>query len=393
MGGSILRAVLYAFLGFGVLVACVFPFYAHFFVEWKPGMLPWFVAGCFVAGVLIGFANYWVMNLILVRKLKRISSVAGRIANRDLTATCSMRSADTLGEIIDAFNHMTMTLRDLINQTSTLSGEVRAESGAIHDQVNQIHVHVGDQADLTRRITDAMKVMTESLASVGRNSALAAQRAREACDAAATGKTMAGETVEAMRRIQSAVTTTSDMVETLDKSAVDIGGTVTIIREIADQTNLLALNAAIEAARAGEQGRGFAVVADEVRKLAEKTGQATNQIGAMIESIQAETRQAGKSIGAAMVEASTGTDNARRMGEALATITERFEDVTRMVADIAAATERQNQGVAEVQSDVEGIDALIRQTHTNTVHGVDMAESLAGRANELDATVKAFRLN
>jgi methyl-accepting chemotaxis protein len=384
---------LYAYLGFGVLVACVFPFYAHFFVEWKPGMLAWFVLGCFVAGVLIGFANHWVMNVVLVSKLKRISSVAGRIANGDLTATCSMHSADTLGEIIGAFNHMTTTLRDLITQAVRLSGEVRAGSGSIHDQVNQIHAHVGDQADLTGRITHAMKDMTEGLSKVGKGSALAAQRAHEAGAAAAGGKAMAGDSVEAMRRIEAAVASTSAMVETLDKSAAAIGGTVTLIREIADQTNLLALNAAIEAARAGEQGRGFAVVADEVRKLAEKTGQATNQIATMIQGIQAETRDAARAIGAVMDETSAGADNARRMGEALATITARFEDVTRMVAEIAATTERQNDGVREVQADVEGIDALIRQTLENTVRGVEGAEALASRANELDASVKVFRLS
>jgi methyl-accepting chemotaxis protein len=392
MGGSILRAVLYSYLGFGVLVACVFPFYAHFFVEWKPGMLTWFVVGCFVAGILIGFANYWVMNLVLVSKLKRISTVANRIAERDLSLTCDMTSADTIGEIIDGFNHMTLTLRDLITQTSRLSGQVRAESDAIREQMNQIHIHVSDQAGLTGRINGAMRAMTESIGTVGQNSALAALRAQEAGTAARAGDSMAGASVQAMERIQAAVVTTSTMLDTLGKSALAIGGTVTIIHEIADQTNLLALNAAIEAARAGEQGRGFAVVADEVRKLAEKTGQATSQIGAMIQSIQVESEEANKAIDAVMAEARMGDDNARRMGESLATITLRFEEVARMVTDIAAATESQNQGVRAVLDDIEGIDALNRHTNENTVRGVNMASALAGQANDLDASVKTFRI-
>jgi methyl-accepting chemotaxis protein len=96
---SILRQVLVSFLGFGILVACLFPFYAHFFVEWKPGMLPWFVLGCFVAGIVIGIANYWVMNLVLVSRLRRISKVASSIAGKDLSFSCAMRSNDTVGEI------------------------------------------------------------------------------------------------------------------------------------------------------------------------------------------------------------------------------------------------------------------------------------------------------
>jgi len=106
MKPSILRNLLFSFLGFGVAVAAVFPFYADFFVEWKPGMLVWFVFGCLVAGVVIGIVNYWLLNVILLNKLRRISEVATSISNKDLSFSCSMESADTIGEIIDSFNGM-----------------------------------------------------------------------------------------------------------------------------------------------------------------------------------------------------------------------------------------------------------------------------------------------
>jgi methyl-accepting chemotaxis protein len=383
---------LFSFLGFGVLAACLFPFYAHFFVEWKPGMLPWFVLGCFVAGICIGFANYWVMNIVLVSKLRRISVVASSIASKDLSFTCSISSNDTLGEIIDSFNHMAQTLRELITQTSMLSGEVRNDSAAIRNQAGQIHANVNEQANLTARISSAMKDMTQSIDVVSNGSTHAAKQAHEAGEAANQGAAVAQRSVEAMQRIQGSVGATSGMVEKLSQSALDIGSTVSVIEEIADQTNLLALNAAIEAARAGEQGRGFAVVADEVRKLAEKTSQATGQIAAMIQSIQAETRQANQAMNVVLSDAQSGVDNARQTGEALDLITQRFEAVAGMVRDIAQATETQNTAVKGVCDNVEGIDSLNRQTLDNTLRGVEMANALASQSNALDETVKTFKL-
>ena len=123
MKPSILRNLLFSYLGFGVVVAIIFPFYADFFVEWKPGMLVWFVVGCLVAGLIIGIANYWLFNIILLQKLRRISEVANSISNKDLSFSCSMESADTIGEIIISFNGMSQNLRDLIGQTSSLSGD------------------------------------------------------------------------------------------------------------------------------------------------------------------------------------------------------------------------------------------------------------------------------
>ncbi len=392
MAGSILRKVLFSFLGFGVLAAGLFPFYAHFFVEWKPGMLQWFVVGCFVAGILIGFANYWVMNLVLVSKLRRISKVASSIASKDLSFSCAMRSNDTIGEIIDSFNNMAQTLRELISRTSGLSGEVRYESAAIRDQASQIHINVTQQEILTKHISGAMQAMTESIASVSKGSTDAADQAREAGEAAHQGNSVAQRSVEAMQRIQTSVGDTSHRVDMLSQSAQEIGKTVSIIEEIADQTNLLALNAAIEAARAGEQGRGFAVVADEVRKLAEKTSQATAQIATMIQSIQSETKQANQAIAVVMADASSGMDHAHQTGESLELITRRFETVAHMVRAIAEAAEAQNKAVSGVCDNVAGIESLNRQTLENTVRGVDMANALSTQSNDLDDSVKAFKL-
>jgi methyl-accepting chemotaxis protein len=392
MPRSILKQVLFAFLAFGIAVAGIFPFYADFFVEWKPGMLSWFVVGCFLAGIFIGVANYYVMKVVLVSKLKRISQVAGAIANKDLTFTCSMVSHDTIGDIIISFNHMAATLRDLIAQASSLSSQVRVDSDGIQGQTDQIRDRVHRLADLTREIGQSIHQLDSAVAAIASRSLEASQQAEEAGSTARHGIGVAKESIDGMARIHDRVSGATVRVERLAESAQQVGSIVAVIKEIADQTNLLALNAAIEAARAGEQGRGFAVVADEVRKLAEKTSEATNQISQMITTIQGETQQAIDAIGDSMNEAQKGVDHARRSGEALERIMDGVQQVVSQVGEIAQATSLQKSSVQSVRNNIETIEALNQQTLEAAEQGVGMAANLSAQSNDLDDAVKSFRL-
>ncbi|MCU0840842.1 MAG: methyl-accepting chemotaxis protein [Thiobacillaceae bacterium] len=389
---SILRRVLFAFLSFGTFVACVFPFYANFFVEWKEGMLPWFVLGCLIAGLFIGVVNYWVMNIVLVSKLRRISHVAGAIANKDLSFTCAMQSNDTIGEIIDSFNNMSATLRDLISKTSSLSSQVRSGSDGIRSQAGQIHDRVDILAERSRQISAAIQALDTAVAEISLRSQHAADQAGEAGNTARAGVGVARESIEGMERIHNRVSSATERVELLGKSSQEVGAIVSVIKEIADQTNLLALNAAIEAARAGEQGRGFAVVADEVRKLAEKTGQATTEIGQMINTIQAETGQAIEAISQGMTEAQAGVGHVRRVGESLERIIQVVDQVVTLVGDIAQATASQKSAVESARDSVAAIEQLNAQTLSDSVKGVNMTADLTAQANSLDEAVKSFKL-
>ena len=393
MKPSILRNLLFSYLGFGVSVAIVFPFYADLFVEWKPGMLVWFVVGCLVAGLLIGVANYWLFNLILLKKLRRISEVATSISNKDLSFSCSMESADTIGEIITSFNGMSQNLRDLIGQTSSLSGTVRGDSGNIRELMNKINANVDQQSSRAGQINSAIDHLAHTVGEISSNSNEAANQAREAASVASQGGMVVQQTIGGMDKISQAVNEAAQAVESLGKSSDQIGAIVAVIKEIAEQTNLLALNAAIEAARAGEQGRGFAVVADEVRKLAEKTTNATQEIGQMIQSIQQETGQAVKIMETGTLEVRSGVGKAREAGEALNKIVEGVELVTRMVQDIAQATNLQNEDVSSIRENIVEIGSLIDDTSKNTRDGSDKAEDLVSLAGNLDNVVKAFKLS
>lgn len=389
---SILRQVLIAYLGFGAAVAFVFPFYAHYFVEWKPGMLPWFVLGCFIAGLLIGAANYWMMNLLLVSKLRRIAQVAGAIANKDLSRLCNLRSHDTIGEIIDAFNHMTVTLRDLIARTSDLSSLVKADSDGLRSQASQVHGRVDTLNERVRKISTAIIDLETAIAEISARSRDANTQAVAAGSAAREGASTAQESIAGMERIHARVRSATELVERLGKSSQEVGAIVSVIKEIADQTNLLALNAAIEAARAGEQGRGFAVVADEVRNLAEKTAKATTQISQMINTIQTETAQAIEAIEQGMIEAEAGKGLVHRVGGGLERIIEAIDHVVAMVAEIAHAVATQQSAVQALRDNVTVIEALNAQTLQDAEHSVDMAEQLRQQANSLEVAVNSYKL-
>ena len=393
MQPSILRNVLFSFLGTGVLMACIFPFYAHFFVDWKPGMLLWFVIGCVIAGLVIGFVNYLVINLVLISKLRRISHVAGAIAHRDLSFSCSIQSADTIGEIIQSFNDMAETLRELLSRTSDLSGQVRGECNTIHAQADRIHQRVERMNASAGEIGSAVSHLDHAIGDISDRTRKASDQAREAGLIAQEGVNVAKESLVGMERIHTTVNEATAFVEKLGRSSQDVGAIVAVIKEIADQTNLLALNAAIEAARAGEQGRGFAVVADEVRKLAEKTTQATGEIGQMIQNIQSETRQATEAIGHGMTEASAGVGHARKAGEALSRIAGSVADVAGQVAEIATATSSQRQAVEQVRSSIHAIEALNGETLEDAEKGLSLAANLSTSTHSLDEAVKSFRLN
>ena len=392
MKSSLLRNLLLSFLAFGLGVALIFPFYADFFVEWKPGMLPWFVVGCVIAGLVIGIANYYLVNVILLKRLRRISEVAIAISNKDISHTCSLQSADTIGEIVDSFNKMAANLRELIGQTINLSDKVHEGSDHIVEFMHDTTSNLGQQSSKSDEISQAVGNLATTIGEIADHSNEAAVSAREAAQVARNGGAVVEQSVRGMRQIERAVNQAAQSIQELNTHSESIGHTVTLIKEISDQTNLLALNAAIEAARAGEQGRGFSVVADEVRKLAERAVNATNEISKMVVAIRQQTAEVINIMKSGISEVQSGVDNANLAGESLKKIVDSVAQVTAMVENVATTTARQKEDVMRVESNIAEITALISNSAKIIDQGEAASSELSILSSDLNGTVKAFKL-
>jgi methyl-accepting chemotaxis protein len=221
---------------------------------------------------------------------------------------------------------------------------------------------------------------------------MAAEGAQRASQTASDGATVVERTVTVMGQIADKVKESARTVESLGVRSDQIGAIIGTIEDIADQTNLLALNAAIEAARAGEQGRGFAVVADEVRALAERTTRATKEIGEMIKAIQKETKGAVTAMEQGVHQVENGTAEAAKSGQALQEIMQQINDVAMQVNQIATAAEEQTVTTREISSNMMQITDVVQQTSLGAQESATAAAQLNGNAEELQRLVRQFKL-
>lgn len=392
MKPSILRNLMFSFLALGLVMGAVFPVFANLFVEWKPGMLVWFVVSALAAGAIVGLANYWLVNWVLLSKLRRISQVATAISNKDISHSCTMQSHDMIGEIINGFNKMASNLRDLIGEVASMSGHVNRDASTIQDLMAGVRTRFVAQQQTVGSINSSTETLSDTVAQISSSASQVSEAARNASNLAKSGGNIVQETIQGMRQINESVTLGSSAVDNLGRKSDEIGAIVAVINGIAEQTNLLALNAAIEAARAGEQGRGFAVVADEVRKLAEKTAQATQEISSMIQSVQMETRNAISTMQSGTEQVRGGVEKATEAGRALQEIVLSVERVSEMIELIAAGAASQNQMVSGVRGHVDEISRMVRDASADTVTGEQATSELANLSAKLDQVIKQFKL-
>lgn len=392
MKPSILRNLMFSFLALGLVMGAVFPVFANLFVEWKPGMLVWFVVSALAAGAIVGLANYWLVNWVLLSKLRRISQVATAISNKDISHSCTMQSHDMIGEIINGFNKMASNLRDLIGEVASMSGHVNRDARTIQDLMAGVRTRFVAQQQTVGSINSSTETLSDTVAQISSSASQVSEAARNASNLAKSGGNIVQETIQGMRQINESVTLGSSAVDNLGRKSDEIGAIVAVINGIAEQTNLLALNAAIEAARAGEQGRGFAVVADEVRKLAEKTAQATQEISSMIQSVQMETRNAISTMQSGTEQVRGGVEKATEAGRALQEIVLSVERVSEMIELIAAGAASQNQMVSGVRGHVDEISRMVRDASADTVTGEQATGELANLSAKLDQVIKQFKL-
>lgn len=322
--------------------------------------------------------------------IKELSDGAEQIARNDLTVSFSPKSDnDTLG---NAFRTMVDNLTTVVNQISENAEQLVSAASEVASSSEEMSHGANEQTNQVTQISTAIEEMTSTILESSRNAGDATGASRNASGTAVTGGQIVSDTISGMQKIADVVRSSADSIGKLAKSADQIGQIIGVIDDIADQTNLLALNAAIEAARAGEQGRGFAVVADEVRKLAERTGKATGEITEMIRGIQQETSEAVQSMESGIGEVDKGRELADRAGNSLSEIVNMSQQVMDMIQQIATATEEQSAASEQISKNVESVSAITRQTATGAEQSAMAAEQLNNQAEDLRRIVATFRL-
>jgi len=344
-------------------------------------------------GFLLGAAVSG-MTIRSIRSIMfRLVATMQRVAANDLaTDDAEITTEDEIGQAGTAFNRMKNSLREMIQSIAGTAQHVASASEELSSSATQQAQSAETQKDQTAQVATAMQEMSSTVLQVSENSNKAAEASRQAAETARRGGAIVEETLSRMRAIADSVSGTAKKMDELGKSSDQIGQIVGVINDIADQTNLLALNAAIEAARAGEQGRGFAVVADEVRKLAERTTTATKEIAGMIKNIQQETKTAVTAMETGTKQVEEGVKSTIQAGGSLKEIIHMAEQVGEMVMQIATAAMEQSSASEEVNQNMEKIAKLVKESADGAQQSAKACQDLSSLAFDLQNMVGTFKL-
>lgn len=352
----------------------------------------WFMYGFGLAALVLSIVTSIVITRSIKRPLNEIVGTITDIAGGDLTRRVDYQSKDELGQLCNHFNDFVGVFQNIMVGLVADAGKVASASTQLMSTAHLMAEGSEEVVAQANTVATAGEEMAATSNDIAHNCHLTAQSARRANDAAVEGSGVVQATVTVMGSIAECVKSAAKTVELLGSRSDQIGAIVGTIEDIADQTNLLALNAAIEAARAGEQGRGFAVVADEVRALAERTTRATKEISDMIKSIQNETKSAVTAMEEGNKEVERGTQEAARSGRALEDILEQINAVTMQANQIATAAEEQTATTSEISSNMMQITEVVQRTARGAGETSESAKSLSEMSEDLQRVVSKFKV-
>jgi len=349
--------------------------------------------GLFLAGLA---ATAVISGSILRNLLRQVGGLHRAVAeierSSDLSREVPITSHDEIGRTAEAFNAMLARFRDALGQVSSATATVAAAT----EQLNAVSVETSQgierQQQEIDQVATAMNEMSATVREVASNATNAADSTSHASEATDRGKRVVNENIEAIDTLAREVERASEVIHGLEQESDNIGTVLDVIREIAEQTNLLALNAAIEAARAGEQGRGFAVVADEVRSLASRTQDSTREIQSMIQRLQEGSRNAVQVMEMGREQAQVGVERSAATGSALDEITDAVARINDMNTQIASAAEEQSAVAEEINRNIVNISDVVH-TNVDQIHQIDSASSdLMQQSQTLKDLVDRFKL-
>lgn len=348
-----------------------------------------FAVVAFIVAVILS----WIITGNIIKPLDKLRASINDISEtNDLTKRTDLASKDELGVVSQAFDRLINNFHSTLQQVINASEQVHQASGMLAQSSENTSSLISEQRQETDMVATAMNEMAITANEVSRNAADTASGAMDANNQAENGQQVVSSTVSSINTLAEQIDNAALSIDKLSNDSQEIGRVLDVIRGIAEQTNLLALNAAIEAARAGEQGRGFAVVADEVRSLASRTESSIQEIQQMIESLQTGSNEAVTLMQQSKLQAENSVSNAGQAGEALDMITNSVASINDMAAQIATAAEQQTSVNEEINRNVVNISTISDNTANEAISTSSASTELAALASELKQQVAQFKV-
>ena len=334
----------------------------------------------------------WVIVRSIVGRIESLLSVIRRIVDsNDVSIRSELKGHDELGSLGEYFNQLLDQLEKLISASQKKSQQLTSSTSNMHNELESVIKQFDVQANHTGEMTVSVQEMVSTIGEISESTAIAAEGVQKARLNADKGREVVVETINNITQLSERLSSSQDSISSLNHHVDQIGDAVNIIQGIAEQTNLLALNAAIEAARAGEQGRGFAVVADEVRALASRTHQSTTEITNVVSAIQSQMEASMAEIGECNSQGQRTLSDSESLDSSLQLILSDMEDIQGNSERIASAIEEQGAVMAQVSDSITELSAISNQNTASAQHCLVEVDKVAAQASEMDSAVAQFK--